>query len=404
MKHPAKIAFLTNFIPPFFVPTLSRLRDLTGALEIFVSTAMEFNRQWKPFFGDLQVTIQRGLTRTAVWKHENGFTEAFALHFPIDTIPQLWRCHPHVTISAQLGLRTAQAAFYRRVLGRGKLVIWTGLSKETEKGRSPFVVALRKVLLRMADAVTANGASAEEYLTALGVSSEKLFRVPYCLDMAPYLELPLEREPYAEQRLLYVGQLVHRKGLIPFLSLLAGWLQQNPQRRCEIWVTGEGPLRESLESLPVPNQLQIRLLGAVPYERLSEVYGRCGILVFPTLADEWGMVVNEGLAAGLPVLGSIHSQAVADLVEEGITGWTYSPDHPGEMLAALNRAMTAGQDQLHIMRTACRKRVITYTPEFAAKCFLSAIEYVLGKGTRDSATEKSSLDPGLQDTNFEGSV
>ena len=53
---------------------------------------------------------------------------------------------------------------------------------------------------------------------------------------------------------------------------------------------------------------------------------KVGVLVFPTLADEWGLVVNEALAAGVPVLGSLYSQAVEELVRDGENGWTFRPD------------------------------------------------------------------------------
>ena len=61
----------------------------------------------------------------------------------------------------------------------------------------------------------------------------------------------------------------------------------------------------------------------VPYDRDTSVYSEAGALVLPTLADQWGMVVGEALASGLPVIGSIASQAVTEIVEENVTGWTF---------------------------------------------------------------------------------
>ena len=56
---------------------------------------------------------------------------------------------------------------------------------------------------------------------------------------------------------------------------------------------------------------------------MAEVYAKASLFAFPTLADEWGVVVNEAMAAGLPVLGSIYSQAVEELVEDGVSGWVF---------------------------------------------------------------------------------
>ena len=72
-----------------------------------------------------------------------------------------------------------------------------------------------------------------------------------------------------------------------------------------LWVVGTGCLGDSLERYTFPSNVTVRFLGAVPYGNLPNVYAECGLLVFPTLSDEWGMVVNEAMAAGLPVLGSL---------------------------------------------------------------------------------------------------
>ena len=69
------------------------------------------------------------------------------------------------------------------------------------------------------------------------------------------------------------------------------------------------------------------------------MYGSCDIFVFPTLADDWGVAVNEAMAASLPVLGSVYSQAVEELVRDGVNGWVSRPDDPAGMQRCLEGAM-----------------------------------------------------------------
>jgi glycosyltransferase involved in cell wall biosynthesis len=88
------------------------------------------------------------------------------------------------------------------------------------------------------------------------------------------------------------------------------------------------------------------------------------------------VVVNEALAAGLPVLGSRYSQAVEELVRDGVNGWTFRPDHPDEVYAAVDRAMTAPDEKLNEMRHAGRERILPFAPEYGAKYILSAIDFV----------------------------
>jgi glycosyltransferase involved in cell wall biosynthesis len=371
-----KVFLLTNIIPPYYISVFRHLRDGLETFRIFVSTPMEPNRDWKPAWGDLPVTVQKCWSYETNWGHEQGFTDRVWRHIPYDTLPLLIRERPDLVISIQLGFRTLQAVAYRKLFPKSRLIIWTGLSEHTEKGLPGWRIMQRKALLRVADAVLVNGTSGKHYLQSLGVPRENIYPEPYCAEISPHLRLPLERGPSVARRLLYVGQLVTRKGLEPFLAVLCDWMRKHPGEQCEFWIAGDGPLRGELEKFLALPELRLRFLGSVPYEKLPELYAQGSIYVFPTLADEWGVVVNEALAAGLPVLGSIYSQAVEELVQEGVTGWTFRPDHPEEMYSALDRAMTVAEKRLDEMRHAGRERIRSLTPEYGARCFLDAIESV----------------------------
>jgi glycosyltransferase involved in cell wall biosynthesis len=73
------------------------------------------------------------------------------------------------------------------------------------------------------------------------------------------------------------------------------------------------------------------------------------------------------------VLGSRFSQAVEELVEDGVNGWSFRPDQPEEMDATLERALNTSEAALQQMRVAARSRVAHLTPEFAANRMLEAI-------------------------------
>lgn len=372
----SKVCLLTNIIPPYYRPVFEHLRELVGNLKILVSAPMEPNRNWNTEWGDLPVTVQKCWIYTTRWRHEQGFSDKMWRHIPYDTLPSLLQERPDVVISIQLGFRTLQAALYRKLFPKSRLIIWTGLSEHTEKGLPLWRILQRKALLRAADAVLVNGTSGRKYLQALGVPRERIFPEPYCAEISSNLALPLERQPNVARRFLCVGQLTTRKGLQPFLNVLSEWLKEHSLERCEFWIAGDGPLRGELEKFPAPAQLRLRFLGSVPYEKLPELYAQGGIFVFPTLADEWGVVVNEALAAGLPILGSLYSQAVGELVQDGFNGWTFRPDHREEMYAALDRAMAAPEEKLDEMRLAGRECVRSLTPAYGAECFLDAIEHV----------------------------
>ena len=272
---------------------------------------------------ELNVTIQKNLTLQRTWRHPHGFSEPLYVHIPYDTIWLLSQKQPDVIISGEMGFRTLQSAFYHKLNSQSKLILWATVSEYSEQGRGKLRESLRHWLVPQADAVVVNGQSGARYVSQFGITDEQIFPAPYTTDICPFLSVPLARDPDQAYRLLYVGQLVERKGIEGFLSALARWGVAHPDRKIEFWLVGDGLLRSSLEQFSVPANVSLRFLGNVPYNELAQVYAKAGIFVFPTLADEWGLVANEAMAAGLPVLGSLYSQSVEELVVEGETGWTF---------------------------------------------------------------------------------
>ncbi len=373
---PKRVVLLTNFIPPYRLPLYQALAQRVPEFEVLISTPMEANRSWQSNWEGLNVTVQKNLTLQRTWRHPHGFSEQLYVHIPYDTIWLLSQKQPDVIISGEMGFRTLQAAIYHKLNAQSKLILWATVSEYSEQGRGKLREILRRWLVPQADAVLVNGQSGARYVRQFGIKDEQIFTAPYTTDITPFLSVPLARDAERAYRLLYVGQLVERKGVEPFLSALTRWCVAHADRKIEFWLVGDGPLRTTLEGLSIPDNLSLRFLGNMPYSELAQVYQQAGIFVFPTLADEWGLVTNEAMAAGLPVLGSLYSQSVEDLVQEGETGWTFRPDRDAEMDAAIERVLTTPLDVLEKMRVTARKRIRDLTPDFVADQILAAIRYV----------------------------
>jgi glycosyltransferase involved in cell wall biosynthesis len=360
---------------------LEQLRDRLGDLRVFVSIPMEPNRPWPVEWGTLDVVVQRSLMVKTRWHHPAGFSENSYLHVPYDTIFKLWRYRPDVIISGELGPRTCLGALYRIINPRVRLIIWATLSEHTEQGRGRWRRLMRRCVLPRADMIFVNGRSGQRYVEGLGVPAEKIFTVfPYTADERSFVPLAAQAsKTHQTRRLLYVGQLIERKGLVPFFLVLSEWARSNPGRRIEFWVCGEGPLRLHLEQLAVPANVSVRFLGPAAHDSVTSIYSEADILVLPTLADEWGLVVNEALAAGVPILGSLYSQAVEELVKDRENGWTFFPDRPSEMYAALSAALETTPEEHVRMRHAARMQALELTPSRIADRLVEAVNCVARK-------------------------
>jgi glycosyltransferase involved in cell wall biosynthesis len=367
------VVSLTNYLPPYALPVYVELAQRVRKLTILLSTPMESNRNWKPEWGSLDVRVQRTLTLERPWKHPAGRFEPVSIHVPWNTMSLLRRLQPDVILSAQFGVRSLLSACYSTI-SRTPLVLHATLSEHQEQGRGLARHVLRRWLVRRASCIAVNGESGARYLRKMGADARRLFHVPYTAVPNMFECIPPARAEAQSHKLLYVGQLIDRKGLAPFIEALARWTRAHGDRTVDFALAGSGPLESALRSIERPDNLRLRLLGERSYAELAECYAGAGILAFPTLSDEWGLVVNEALSAGLPVLGSTYSQAVDELCIEGKTGWRFRPDVPEEMDAAIDRALNTPADAIEGMRRAGHELVEKLTPAYAAERFLTAIK------------------------------
>jgi glycosyltransferase involved in cell wall biosynthesis len=233
--------------------------------------------------------------------------------------------------------------------------------------------------VKHADAFLAVGTSAVNYLESIGAPPDKIFKIAYTTDIDRFATTPLARRANKARRLLYCGQFVERKGLIPFLKVLSQWAVDHPSQEIDVALAGDGPLRVPLSKLPLAGNVKLEFLGVFQYDDLPEIYGSAEVFVLPTLADTWAVVVNEALLAGLPVLGSAYAQAVDELIQEGRNGWIFRPDNAEDTYRAIDRMMNTSAAELEAMRVYGRKLASELSPERVADLIGNAVNGCVGR-------------------------
>ncbi|MCM2371226.1 glycosyltransferase family 4 protein [Rhodopirellula sp. ICT_H3.1] len=393
----ARVVFLTHYIPLYQVRVLQELTRSLAEFKVLLSTPIEPNRDFEPDWTGLDVEVQQAFTICRRWRHRDaGFEDPLYVHVPYDTNRQLSSLRPDVVFSHELGVRSLSAALYCRRSG-AKLVLATFMSEHTEKGRGWLRQRARKYLISHADAITYNGPSCRRYLLALGARQEQLFYMPYAADdrnISP--QLPTRDEHDVRRRVLCIGQLSKRKGVLPMIDQLSEFCVRS-NGSLELTLVGDGPLRCSVETLAsgraIENQsapdrrLKIHVLGNQPAAQLPALMSTHGALIAPTLADEWLLVVNEAMHAGLPVIGSVYAQAVTAMVNDGRNGWQYDPlhrsakTHSADSAACLadvmQKYLAVDDSEVAAMRHNAFETAAAYTPQRSAAGALEAIRSVL---------------------------
>lgn len=399
-----RAVFLTHYIPLYQVRVLQELTRSLAQLKILLSTPIEPNREFHPDWTGLDVEVQRAITLRRRWKHQAaGFSDPLYVHIPYDTFSRLSSLSPNVVVSHELGARSIAAARYCRRRNT-KLVLATFMSEHTEQGRGWLRRRVRERLVRQADAITYNGESCRNYLLRLGADEGKLFHMPYAADDRNLLaDLPPRDESAVRRRLICIGQLSDRKGVMKLIEQANEFCRVEDQS-LEITFVGDGPRRQEIERLAegestpdceaLDQRLTLHLRGNLPAKELPKLMQQHGAVIAPTLADEWLLVVNEGMHAGLPIIGSIYAQAVTSLVRDGHNGWRYDPLLRGEvhgdssLANALRNYLAVDDEVIGSMRSHARETIAPYTPAKSAAGAIEAIAFTQ-TGANRSARENS---------------
>jgi glycosyltransferase involved in cell wall biosynthesis len=258
------------------------------------------------------------------------------VHWNSGVIRAIRRSRPDLVVVSGYNSLTCQRAMRWLHRRRVPWVFWGELPGMRTLGR--LRGALRSVAqrpaLRWPDAIAAIGVKAVAEYRRLAGPRMEVVNIPYHTDLMPFLDTPRKNVPNWV-RVLYCGQLIERKGLRTLLDAFLSLADEFPQS--ELVLVGEGPLRGSLAA-QVPARLQKRVIfaGFQPVEELPRFFSQADLFVLPSLHDGWGVVVNQALAAGLPIICSNAVGAAADLVSER-NGCVVPPADVAALATALRR-------------------------------------------------------------------
>ncbi|OOY06990.1 hypothetical protein BMI85_15765 [Thioclava sp. DLFJ4-1] len=131
------------------------------------------------------------------------------------------------------------------------------------------------------------------------------------------------------QRFLAVARFISRKNLDGLINAYERYrsLVVNDEAAWPLMLVGDGVEREVLKGLVASAGLNDKVIftGFREYNEMPELYHASGALILPSHVEQWGLVVNEAMAAGLPVLVSKNAGAAGDLVHKGENGACFAP-------------------------------------------------------------------------------
>jgi glycosyltransferase involved in cell wall biosynthesis len=235
---------------------------------------------------------------------------------------------------------------------RSKLpfVIWSGAWPGGERHIGGLELRSRRRLVKRADAYVTYGSAAADYLVQIGAERERVFSAWNTVDLEGIAESArlagahraelADKYGLAAKNLLFVGSLVERKGLRELVS--AALAIDGVDADWALHLVGGGPLTEELRATvdEAAKQANFRFQGLRPESDVAELLGLVDGFLLPTKQEAWGLVYNEAMACGLPVVASPHAGATRDLVEDSVSGYVVEPTDLPALTEVMRRMLS----------------------------------------------------------------
>jgi poly(glycerol-phosphate) alpha-glucosyltransferase len=224
--------------------------------------------------------------------------------------------------------------------------------------------------LRRASGIAAIGSWAERDYSAR-FPGVPVFNIPYHCALDVFRREPRPPRDPDIVTFLFCGQMIARKGLDHLLSAFA----KLPENTRLLLVGREAELPELLAQIAAAVRERIEYAGFQSPDALPAFFARADVFVLPSRYDGWGVVVNQALGAGLPILVSDQVGAGYDLVAPGINGDVFRTDDPTDLAAKMQRLATSTE-----LREACaeasRERSWQWDLERGAERWIQALRKI----------------------------
>lgn len=311
----------------------------------------------------LRGAIDQGFEQVVKWDVDllSGYPHVFVGHkarkleprgFASMIVPEIWQAvrnggydalwlHGHGTAANLIALAAAKS-----------IGIPVFMRSETHLGlpRTKLKTAMRKPLMStlygQCDGFLAIGTANKRFYMTMGVPEEKIRLVPYTVDNARFMararlsekERRATRQRYGisadRPAILFASKFMWRKH--PDHLVLAAQQLEAEGLSFDLVLAGSGEMQAVLEALIArggpPN---VVMPGFINQQDMPRLLGACDLFVLPSEDEPWGLIVNEAMCAGLPVVVSSEIGCATDLVRHGENGFTFAAGDIGALAGAL---------------------------------------------------------------------
>jgi len=374
-KH--KVALVHNIVAPYRVPLFEALaRHPTIDLQVYYCAKTHKNRRWDVLESNTySYKVLPGI-------HLGVFDVFYSINPSILTHLAANR-YDCVILGGSSDFTTQFSFFISNAL-KLPVILWSEMFERGEGSLAKFVAPLTRFFIRNADALIVPGSRSRDFHIKRGAAPEKVFIAPNIINNDVFFakssafkrrgaQLKDDLHLGNNMIVLFVGELNERKG-VRFL-LRAFTKLKSERENTTLVIIGDGELKSKLIQLVSNESLtHIIFTGWISEEEKIKYYAIADLFVLPTLSDVWGLVVNEAMACGLPIVTTTAAGCASDMIVEGENGFIVEPQNVDALHEAMRRIVydelreKMGVKSYEILRTR-------FSLDNAVNGFLDAIQF-----------------------------
>lgn len=369
-----KLAVLFHRLGPYHH---ARLRALVGQAEL---TAIEFSRVDNTYAWDI-------VSADDTYPVVSLFTDADIETKPVGSIvtrmqTTLDKLRPHVVALPGWSSRASLAALAWCCMTRTPAILMSDSTADDER-RTWWKEWIKSRVVRLFPAALVAGTPHVDYVAALGMPRARAFAGYDVVDNAYFAveadkvrsdsSTHRKRHGLPEHYFLASSRFIEKKNLARLLDAYAAYVLRTGESAWGLVMLGDGPLRTELMGQVIRQGLtqRVQFPGFRQYDELPVFYGLANAFIQASTTEQWGLVVNEAMACGLPVLVSNRCGCAPDLVKGGINGFSFDPYDIDSITDRMLQISGGGADRAG-MGQASREIIQGWSPRTFAASMLKA--------------------------------
>lgn len=388
-----RITWVTRSFLDYRIPVFKALDEMCGH-ELTVIYYKDIppvscQEKLKAVLGERVIAREKELRIGNKPKIDNMSISNTSFRIPISPglIKQIIGTKPEVLVSDGFMQWTYAALAVRALKGIPHVMCYERTA-HTERNAGGLRKAYRRFVSHWIDAIDCNGCLTGEYVKALlGWNDDRLTYGHMVADVEGLRNQVASITDETSRRLrkelgvrgimlLYVGQLISRKGVMELLSAYGHIAEKIPDMT--LVMVGGGPLETEIKKRIEDEKIsRVVITGKVDYEQVAAYYKAADCFILPTTEDNWSLVVPEAMACGLPVATTIYNGCHPELVHPE-NGWVFD-SLKQENIEATLLDIYARKDELQDMGRSSEMIVAKETAERAARSIMEAADIAVSR-------------------------